>query len=92
MIWTTLFFSYSIYQKSDQDFTKVRSVTHERSADTVEVAIDNLSPDQSYEYRVLLHHDEITYGDVNTVGTSLTIPSGRKLIRIVCMYSILKYS
>ena len=67
-------------------------MTHERSADTVEVAIDNLSPDQSYEYRVLLHHDEITYGDVNTVGTSLTIPAGRKLIRIVCMYSILKYS
>ena len=67
-------------------------MSHDRSADTVEIVIDSLLPDHSYEYRVLLHHEGITYGDITTVGTSLTIPAGRKLIRIVCMYSILKYS
>ena len=51
-------------------------MSHDQSADTVVVIIDGLSPDRSYEYRVLLHHEEITYGDVNTVRTSLTIPAG----------------
>mgnify|MGYP001803424961 CR=1 FL=1 len=69
--------SYSVYQKSDQDvdFTEVRNVPHNQSADT-EINIDNLLPDRSYEYRVLLQHEGKTYGDVNTVRTSLTIPSG----------------
>ena len=72
------FHSYAIYQKSNQDatFTEVRSVPHDQSADTVVVIIDNLSPDRSYEYRVLLQHEGITYGDFTIVESSLTIPAG----------------
>ena len=50
---------------------------HDRSADTVEIVIDGLLPDRRYEYRVLLHHEGITYGDVTTIETSLTIPAAR---------------
>ena len=51
-------------------------MSHDRSADTVEIIIDGLLPDHNYEYKVILQHEGITYGDVNTVGTSLTIPAG----------------
>ena len=67
-------------------------MSHDQSAETVEIDIDGLLPDHSYEYRVLLQHGGITYGDVAAVETSLTLPAGRKLIRIVCIYSIMKYS
>ena len=81
-----------MYQKSDQDvhFTEVGSVSHDRSTETADITIDRISLGCSSEYRVLLQHDGVTFGSVNTVKTSLNITSSMKVLAIDVLTNLVR--